>query len=353
MRSPFIALLSLRQKFQLQGILTGLIVSMVCIASVISMMIAVPTRGRAQANGGFPKKTGVLEPGTQHPMSDLHPDAEFPVAGHPDWLGVTDDALWVARSNVNHVVRLDATTNKPDVVIDIAKPCSGLAVGFGSLWIPSCGSHNLLRADAKTGVIQATISASPADSEGGIAIGADSVWLVTLPAGDLVRINPQSNKIVANIPLPKGSFNPIFAGDSIWVSSNDGNALVRVDPTTNKVAGSTPIGAKPRFLAAGEGSVWVLNQGDGSVSRVDATTGKLLATISAGIPGLGGEIAYGGGAVWATVFGFPITRIDPATNKVTQQWTGDGGDSIRFAHGSLWLTFLTGAKVWRLKVPGA
>jgi YVTN family beta-propeller protein len=103
----------------------------------------------------------------------------------------------------------------------------------------------------------------------------------------------------------------------------------------------------------GEGSVWVLNQGDGTVSRVDTKTGKLLATIPAGIPGLGGEIAYGGGSVWATVFGYPITRIDPARNEVVQQWVGKGGDSIRYAHGSVWLTFLTGAKVWRLKVPVA
>jgi len=306
-----------------------------------------------QENDGFPKKTGVVEPGVQHPMTELTPDAEFPVSGHPDWLGVTDDAVWVASSNVNHVVRLDATTNKPDIIVTVQKPCSGLAVAFGSLWIPSCGAHNLVRADAKTGTIQATIAASPADSEGGVAAGAGSVWLVTSASSELDRVDAATNTIVARIVLPKGSFNPVFAGDSVWVASNSGNALVRVDPATNKVVGSTPIGPKPRFLTVGEGSVWVLNQGDGTVSRVDATNGKLLATIPAGIPGLGGEIAYGGGSVWATVFGYPITRIDPAKNKVIQQWTGKGGDSIRYAHGSIWLTFLTGAKVWRLKVPAA
>jgi virginiamycin B lyase len=305
----------------------------------------------AQTEPGFPKNTGALEPGVQRPMSELTPDAEFPVSGHPDWLGVTDDGVWVASSNVNHVVRLNVATNKPDIVIDVAKPCSGLAVGFGSLWIPSCGAHTLLRADVKTGAIQATVPAGPADSEGGITTGAGSVWLVTSASGELDRIDATTNSIVARIQLPKGSFNPIFAGNSVWVASNEGNALVRVDPATNKVIGSTPIGAKPRFLTAGEGSVWVLNQGDGTVSRVDATTGRLLATIPAGIPGTGGEIAYGGGSVWATVFGYPITRIDPTKNKVVRQWTGKGGDSIRYAHGSIWLTFLTGAKVWRLKVP--
>ena len=319
----------------------------------VLLAVALPPVCLAQGNDGFPKKTGVTDPKLQHPMSELAPEVEFPVAGSPDWMAVTDDAVWVTSSRANHVVRLDATTNKPDAVITLEKPCSGLAVGFGSLWIPSCGSHNLARADVKTGAIQATVAASPADSEGGITVGAGSVWLVVSAVSELDRIDPKTNAVVAKIELPKGSFNPIFAEGSVWVACNAGNALVRVDPATNKVTGSTAIGPKPRFLTVGEGSVWVLNQGDGTVSRVDAKTGKLLATIPCGIPGLGGEIAYGGGSVWATVFGYPITRIDPKRNKVTAQWVGKGGDSIRCAHGSLWLTFLTGAKVWRMRIPAA
>jgi virginiamycin B lyase len=321
------------------------------IALFFLLAAILPITAAAQQESGFSKKTGVAESSIQHSMTELTPDAEFPVSGHPDWLGVADDAVWVASSNVNHVVRLDAKTNKPDIVITVDKPCSGLAVDFGSLWIPSCGAHALVRTDAHTGVVQTTIAASPADWEGGITTGAGSVWLVTSSSSELDRIDAASNAVVAKIRLPKGSFNPIFAGGSVWVACNECSALVRVDPKTNKVVGITKIGPKPRFLTVGDGSVWVLNQGDGTVSRVDAVTGKLLATIVAGIPGPGGEIAYGGGSVWATVFGFPITRIDPATNKVVQQWTGKGGDSIRYAHGSVWLTFLMGAKVWRLAVP--
>jgi streptogramin lyase len=299
----------------------------------------------------FLAKTGVAAPGVQRDIAELPPVATFIVKGHPDWLAVTGDAVWVASSNVNHVVRLDASTNLPGTIITIAQPCSGMATDFGSLWIPSCGDHTLVRADAKTGAIQATIPAGPADSEGGIATGAGSVWLVTSKASELDRIDPATNSVTAKIAIPAGSFNPVFANDSIWVSSNQGNALVRVNPATNTVTSSTPIGPMPRFLTVGAGSVWVLNQGDGSVSRVDATTGKLIATIPAGIPGFGGEIAFGADAVWATVFKFPITRIDPATNTVVRQWHGAGGDSIRYGHGSLWLTSYSGEKVWRLDVP--
>ena len=299
----------------------------------------------------FPRKTGVRDPRVAHKIVELVPIATFEVAGHPDWMAVTDDAVWVTSSSANHVVRLDAQTNKPGTIVTVAKPCAGLALGFGSLWIPSCGDHSVVRVDQVSGALQATVPAGPADSEGGITTGAGSVWIVTSKQGDLVRIDPESNTVRAHIRIPPGSFNPLFFAGSIWVSSNAGGTLVRVDPETNAVTGQTPVGPMPRFLTAGAGSVWVLNQGDGTIARVDAATGKRTAVIAAGIPGFGGEVAFGGGAVWATVFDFPITRIDAETNAVTGQWAGPGGDSIRFAHGSVWLTSLLGGKVWRLPAP--
>jgi streptogramin lyase len=299
----------------------------------------------------FPRKTGIQTPGVQHSMADLVPEATFAVEGRPDWMAVTKDAVWVASSNVNHVVRLDAKTGQPGTIVTVAEPCAGLAVGFGSVWIPSCGDHAVVRVDAETGAAQATVAAGPADDEGGIAVGAGSVWIVISKDSDLARIDPRTNAVTAHIRLPAGSFNPVFANDSIWVSSNTGGTLVRVDPVADKVVSETMVGPMPRFLTQGAGSVWVLNQGDGTIARVDGLTGKRTALIAAGIPGDGGEITFGDGAVWATVMGYPITRIDPVTNTVSGQWHGVGGDSIRVGHGSVWLTNLTGAKVWRLPVP--
>ena len=293
-------------------------------------------------------QTSVKASKVQHQMAELNPIATFVVKGRPDWMAVTDDAVWVTSSNVNHVVRLNAKTNQPDTVVTVAEPCSGLAFGFGSLWIPSCGDHNIVRVDAQTGRLEARIAAGPADHEGGIAVGAGSVWIVTSKNGVLARIDPATNTVKSSIRIPAGSFNLAFANGSIWITSYAGNTLVRVDPETNKVVNQTPVGPKPRFLAVGGGSVWVLNQGEGTIARIDAVTGKRTALIDAGIPGEGGEIAFGGGAVWATVIGHPITRIDPKTNEVVGQWHGKGGDSIRVGHGSLWLTDLKGAQVWRL-----
>jgi YVTN family beta-propeller protein len=94
--------------------------------------------------------------------------------------------------------------------------------------------------------------------------------------------------------------------------------------------------------------VWTLNQGDGTVTRIDAKTRKPVATIEVGVPGTGGEIAYGEGYIWLTVFQIPLTQIDPKTNTVMKQWVGPGGDAVRVGHGSVWLSNLRQQNLWRL-----
>ena len=48
------------------------------------------------------------------------------------------------------------------------------------------------------------------------------------------------------------------------------------------------------------------------------------------------------------MFGTPLIRIDPATNRVAIRWKGAGGDSVRVGFGSVWLTDLKGHEIWRI-----
>jgi len=297
-----------------------------------------------------PPKPGI--PSVKRPISELQPLATFHAQGNPDWMAVTPDAVWVTSSRAGLITQLDPKTNQAGRTISASKPCSGLIFAFGSLWIPSCGDHTLLRADTATGAVVGRIPAGPADSEGGIAAGAGSVWLVTDAKSTLTRVDAATNKVSATIALPSGSYNPFFADGFVWVSSHDHDALIKVDPGTNTVAATIPVGKGPRFLTYGAGAIWTLNQGDGTITRVDTASSKAVVTVAAGIPGTGGEITFGFGAAWATVIGFPITRVDAATNTVTAQWAGPGGDSIRTGFGSIWLTDLFHGKIWRFAPPG-
>ena len=73
--------------------------------------------------------------------------------GTPDWLAIDEDA-WVSNKPKDSVSRLDPKTNKVTATIAVGKPpCSGVAAGFGSLWVPNCGDQTMSRVDLKTGAV--------------------------------------------------------------------------------------------------------------------------------------------------------------------------------------------------------
>jgi virginiamycin B lyase len=314
------------------------------IAACLSLTVIVCAQ---QSN---PPRPGVSTPGVKRALSSITPVAIFDAgSGTPDWQVLTEDAVWVTNGPRNAIHRLDVNTNKIAATITVGKrPCSGLAAGFGSIWVPNCGGKTISRVDIKTNSVVATVPAGPAESEGGIAASEDAVWLVTDPAGKLSRIDPKTNLVSTTVDVPAGSAAVLYADGAIWVTTPAKNLLTRVDPGTARATDSITVGPGPRFVTSGAGAVWTLNQGDGTISRVDTKSRKVTATVAVGIPGSGGEIAFGLGHVWATAFQIPISEIDPETNQVIRQWVGEGGDSIRAGHGSVWLSNLRAHTIWRL-----
>lgn len=332
------------------------LVSLALAGAVIFAQQAPPPTAPIKKAPGGPRivRPGVITPGVKRGMDTIKPTAEISIPGVPDWQVVTKDALWVSNGPKNTVHRIDARTNAQTTIEVGPRPCSGLAQGFGSVWVPLCGERGtgkgkgLARVDLKTRKLIATIPVGPADSEGGLTVSKDSVWILSDPKGILTRIDPKTNQVKAEIAVPAGSVAAAFAEGAIWVTANQSGKLVKIDAKTNSVLKEIEVGPQPRFLTAGGGSVWTVNQGDGTITRVNAKSDAIEAKIEAGIPGGGGEVSYGRGGLWVTVFDIPITFIDARTNLVTKQWTGPGGDAIRYGHMSIWLSNLRQQNVWRI-----
>ena len=278
--------------------------------------------------------------GVQHPMSELHALAKFSIPGSPDWVAI-GDSVWISNNPKSNISQLDPKTNQVGAVITVAKkPCSGLAIAFGSVWVPVCSDGSVQRVDPKSQKIIASIPSGVANTEGGITAGEGSIWMPSDAAGVLSRIDPATNQVVSKISIPADSYTAAFDAGSVWITSTKNNLLTRVDAKTEKV------------IATGLGGIWTLNQGDGSVTRVDPETNKVSATIEVGVPGGGGDIAVGEGAVWVTANGKPLSKIDPATNRVVTQYVGKGGDALRVGVGSLWLSNHEFHEVWRIDPKG-
>jgi virginiamycin B lyase len=314
----------------------------------VFLMVCLAVAAQTSATEKPIPKSGVKE--VQVPFASLKAAATFKIGRTADWVLVTDNAVWVASTKPDTVQRIDPATNK--VVSKIPVPgeaCSGLASGFGSIWVPLCGKKSsLARIDALKNKISTTLPFGPAGPEQGITVSNDSVWIVTDKNGTLARIDPVTNKVRQRVSIPPGSYVPLYSDGIIWITGYDSNILTPVDAATGEVLVSIPVGPKPRFLTAGGGSIWTLNQGAGTVSRIDTKSRKLAATINVGIPGHGGDICYGADSVWATVVSLPLSRIDVKSNRVLRQWVGRGGDSLRFGFDSIWLTDYDRGLLWRI-----
>ncbi len=309
--------------------------------AMLAAMLLVATGVQAQAGEAPPPKPGV--PAVQRPYAKLVPRAKLALGQTADWVEPTAAAVWIGTTGPDAVVKIDPRTNAVAARVRLpGEPCAGLASGFGRLWVPLCG-HNgdrnsLAEVDLNTARLLRVLPVGPAAEEGGVAVSRDSVWLVVDKDGDLARIDPRTGATRQTVRLHAGCYNPIQASGVIWVSCIDADQAVALDAATGTILARVQTGPQPRFLSAGAGSIWVLNQGDGSVTRIDARTHRPVASIAVGVPGHGGDIAFGAGEVWISVAGIPLTAIDATTNAVRRQWVGSGGDSLRAACGALWIT---------------
>jgi len=239
--------------------------------------------------------------------------------------------------------------------IDLPSSADWIAFGFGSVWVVNYRPDRVSRIDVATNRVVADI---PIGRNGclGIVATADRVWVPTCGDGVVNEIDPTSNSVVRRVPVPikrgrEGAF--AIVDGSLWIPDNSSDstssAVVRIDPSTNRIVASVPVGESPKFMAAGEGGTWVQNRADGSVSRIDPVTNRETARIAAHAPTRAGDISAGGGAVWLSVDGMPVTRIDPRTNTVTHQYVGGGGaDAVRWGAGALWVADHKIGQLWRI-----
>lgn len=157
--------------------------------------------------------------------------------------------------------------------------------------------------------------------------GFGSLWVLApddpLQTGEgtpnLVRIDPETNEVVATIPVPDRLCQGfVVAIDSVWVCTAD--ALVRVDPATNAITASVPIKSQQAFyqLASGGGAVWALASTTmltDTVVRLDTAT---ASTTTFQMSGSVGTLAYGFDALWLTIpTEGSVVRLDPSTGDAT------------------------------------
>ena len=291
-----------------------------------------PATSVGPSSGGLPGVQDLVSAGA-HQFSV--PDA--------DWLEVIEGAAWTALGE-GSVARLDSASGKPDATVKLGGGvCTAMDRGFSSLWVGVCSDPaKVVRIDPQSAKITASIAltGSTLVEEGSVAAGEGAVWAVTQGTDkQLVKIDPTGNTKAKSFPVPAGVVAVRAGLGGVWLTDPLRGEALRIDVVSGKVLAEVPTGAGARFLAIGAGGVWVQNNTDGTVTHIDPVTNKVVATIHVDDAIDGGDMAVGGGYVWARVSGALVAKIDPKTNSVVARYgPAAGSGSAAADDNALWVT---------------
>ncbi len=294
-------------------------------------------------------------PDPRHPLDQLPIVGRVDLPSSADWIAFGFGSIWVVNYRPDRVSRVDSVTLKVTADIPIGRNgCLGLVVDAGRVWVPSCVDGVMNEIDPRVdSIVRKTPVPIKSGREGAFAMLGGSFWMpdnaTDSISNGVARVDMKTGAVLAHIETGARTDVTTAGFGSVWATSSGENVVVRIDAATNRVAARIPVGRSPKFTAAGEGAIWVQNREDGSVSRIDPATNKEVARIDAWSPTQAGDISAGGGYVWLTANGMPVTRIDPRTNRVTHQYVGgDGADAIRWGAGAVWVGDHKIGQLWKI-----
>jgi YVTN family beta-propeller protein len=166
--------------------------------------------------------------------------------------------------------------------------------------------------------------------------------LGAIQANHLGVIDPQTNEIVAEVPVGIEP-GPVAVGDgSVWVGNAQDRSLTRVDPADRTATATISLENRtPTGIAVGLGAVWVAHGLLGQLSQVDPQFGRVTQSITVGGTAFGspnGSVALDAGSVWVVFGDSTLARLDAGGRLVGRTLAGSQPAGVVVVDGSVWVT---------------
>ena len=151
------------------------------------------------------------------------------VPDQPNHIVLAADSVWVICDAGNALVRIDPEAYEVRDTLDVGTGPVELEFGFGSLWVRN-RDQQLLRINPETGEILATIEGFGLSPSLGLSFGGGYVWSSVSGPPGIGAVDPNTNEIAYEIPLPGATFRDSYWLDgTLWVTSVFDRQLLQVD----------------------------------------------------------------------------------------------------------------------------
>ncbi len=153
-------------------------------------------------------------------------------------------------------------------------------------------------------------------------------------------IDPETNQIVAQVPVGRKPGPIAVGGGSVWIGNLQDRTVSRIDLRRRSAAGTIPLdGRTPTGIAFGSGALWVAHGLRGQLSRVDSPFTRLTKTIDVADPGSrSGAVDVDADSVWVVYGDSTLAQIDAKATRVAgATFAGASSAAVVAASGSVWV----------------
>jgi YVTN family beta-propeller protein len=129
-------------------------------------------------------------------------------------LAFGEGAAWAVLAGIRRLLRIDAY-GRANREVDIGPLSTGVAVGFGEVWVASSGDDTVWKIDPQILDVKDVIDVG--DHPEGVAVAAGAVWVANNRSGTVSRIDPRND----NTTIVRTGYNPLaIAGNAnrVWVA---------------------------------------------------------------------------------------------------------------------------------------
>ncbi len=177
-------------------------------------------------------------------------------------LAASDSSIWFISDTVSTLTRLDVGTDRVVGRIRVRSGSTGVATGFGAVWVSNTGppssnqAGSIQRVDPSSNRVRATITVGRQPRS--LTAGEGAVWVLNQGDGTVTRIDPATNQVVATIQAGvSGPGGDIAAGGGrVWVRAEK-VLLTVIDPESNRIVHRFGPPAGSGAVRVGPQSVWV------------------------------------------------------------------------------------------------
>jgi branched-chain amino acid transport system substrate-binding protein len=184
------------------------------------------------------------------------------------------------------------------------------------------------------------------------------VALAAVAPDSLAVVDPRTNTVAGQVPIPGGPSAVAAGGRRVWVASDDSRTISSIADQTRVVKQVVAPNATPSALAADGKGVWVLDGNRRVLLRIDPTYGAVTRRIELPRAPLAPasnqrlsslSVSSGEGALWVTDGSTRLLAVDPARREVRKALdVREPLNDVAVGAGAVWAISGRAASVFRI-----